>query len=115
MRSFLLVSAMLFAGTAAYPAQTIEQACLKSGRKAASRSLCGCVQKVADMTLSRSDQRKAVKFFADPQEAQDIRASGLFETVEIEPRGSTLVVRVEEFPTTTTRHFLIGKQPSLAP
>lgn len=27
------------------------------------------------MTLSRSDQRKAVKFFADPQEAQNIRAS----------------------------------------
>ena len=75
MRSLLLVSAMLFAGSAAYSAQTIEQACLKSGRKAASRSLCGCVQKVADMTLSRSDQRKAVKFFADPQEAQNIRAS----------------------------------------
>ena len=30
---------------------------------------------------------------------QRILASGLFETVEIEPRGSTLVVRVVEFPT----------------
>ncbi|MEM9342640.1 MAG: outer membrane protein assembly factor BamA [Pseudomonadota bacterium] len=33
------------------------------------------------------------------QASQDIRASGLFETVELEPRGSTLVIRVEEFPT----------------
>jgi outer membrane protein insertion porin family len=30
---------------------------------------------------------------------QRILASGLFETVEIEPRGNTLVVRVVEFPT----------------
>ena len=30
---------------------------------------------------------------------QDILASGLFETAEIEPRGNTLVIRVEEFPT----------------
>ena len=33
------------------------------------------------------------------QAAQDIRASGLFETVELAPRGSTLVIRVEEWPT----------------
>ncbi len=31
--------------------------------------------------------------------AQRIRASGLFESVEVEPRGSTLVIRVVEFPT----------------
>ncbi|MEL7256645.1 MAG: outer membrane protein assembly factor BamA [Pseudomonadota bacterium] len=31
--------------------------------------------------------------------AQRIRASGLFETVEVEPRGNTLVIRVVEFPT----------------
>ena len=30
---------------------------------------------------------------------QRIRESGLFERVEIEPRGGTLVIRVEEFPT----------------
>ena len=31
--------------------------------------------------------------------AQRIRASGLFETVEVEPRGNQLVIRVVEFPT----------------
>lgn len=31
--------------------------------------------------------------------AQRIRASGLFETVEVEPRGNTLVIRVVEYPT----------------
>ena len=75
MRSLLLVPAIMLIGSAAFPAETIEQACLKSGRKAASRSMCGCVQNVADLTLSRSDQRKAAKFFIDPQEAQDVRAS----------------------------------------
>ncbi len=31
--------------------------------------------------------------------AQRIRASGLFETVDVVPQGSTLVIRVSEFPT----------------
>ncbi|MDJ0630863.1 MAG: hypothetical protein QNJ44_21580 [Rhodobacter sp.] len=53
----------------------IERACMKSDRKAANRSLCGCIQDVADMTLSRSDQRLAVKFFKDPHMAQEIRQS----------------------------------------
>ena len=33
------------------------------------------------------------------QAAQDIRASGLFEDVQVSPRGGTLVIRVEEWPT----------------
>jgi len=33
------------------------------------------------------------------QASQDIRGSGLFESVQLEPRGSTLVIRVTEFPT----------------
>lgn len=53
----------------------IESACLKSDRKAASRSLCGCIQQVADMTLSGGEQRKAAKFFRDPDQAQKVRMS----------------------------------------
>ncbi|WP_343079850.1 hypothetical protein [Ostreiculturibacter nitratireducens] len=53
----------------------IEQACLRSGREAANRSLCGCIQQVADMTLTNSDQRQAAKFFHDPHRAQEIRQS----------------------------------------
>lgn len=55
----LITSAPAFAGP-------IESACMKSGRKAANRALCNCVQQVADQTLKSSDQRRAAKFFRDP-------------------------------------------------
>jgi hypothetical protein len=60
---------------AASEAGAIEQACLKSDRSAASRPLCGCIQQVADMTLPSGDQRKAAKFFTDPDQAQKVRMS----------------------------------------
>ena len=53
----------------------IEQACMRSGRQAANRALCGCIQQVADMTLNGRDQRLAVKFFRDPSLAQETRQS----------------------------------------
>ena len=56
-------------------AGVIERACLKSDRKAASRSLCGCIQDVADLTLSSADQRRAASFFTDPDRAQSVRQS----------------------------------------
>ena len=58
-----------------YATGPIQTACLRADRKAATRSLCGCVQAVADSRLSDSDQRLAVKFFADPHHAQEIRQS----------------------------------------
>jgi len=54
---------------------TIESACLKSGRAAVSRALCGCIQDVADLTLDRSDQKLAATFFRDPHRAQEVRQS----------------------------------------
>lgn len=56
-------------------AGVIERACLKSDRGAASRSMCGCIQQVADLTLTRRDQRLAASFFGDPHQAQVIRQS----------------------------------------
>jgi len=53
----------------------IERACIKSDRKAASSSLCGCIQDAADLVLSNKDQSLAAKFFADPHRAQQIRQS----------------------------------------
>lgn len=53
----------------------IRSACLASDRKARSGRLCGCIQAVADRTLSRGDQRRAVDFYDDPHSAQDIRQS----------------------------------------
>lgn len=76
MRKLILVAGMaiglgMIAGAAS--AGAVGNACMKSDRKGASRALCGCIQQVADMTLSRSDQRLAAKFFKDPQKAQDMR------------------------------------------
>ena len=72
----IAIAAVLAAVTAGMAgAGTIERACLKSDRKAASRALCGCIQSVADLTLTGSEQRKAAKFFRDPHLAQVTRQS----------------------------------------
>lgn len=64
----------VFCSGAAF-AGTIERACLGSGQSAANPALCGCIQAIADRTLSASDQRMAARFFKDPHMAQVIRQS----------------------------------------
>jgi len=49
----------------------IERACMRSDRDAANRAVCSCIQQVADMTLRGGDQRRAAKFFADPDRAHE--------------------------------------------
>ena len=56
-----------FAGLAI--AGPIERACMASDRGAGKRTLCGCIQQVADMTLQGNDQRRAAAFFKDPEKA----------------------------------------------
>ena len=72
-----IIAAALLVGIAGGTAQAgmIERACLKSDRQAASRTLCGCIQQVADATLDRRDQRMAASFFDDPHRAQEVRQS----------------------------------------
>ncbi|MFD1913417.1 hypothetical protein [Halodurantibacterium flavum] len=53
----------------------IESACLQSGRQAATRQLCRCIQQAANATLTRGDQRQAAQFFRDPHKSQEIRTS----------------------------------------
>jgi hypothetical protein len=53
----------------------IQNACNRSDRRAANPSVCACIQQAADMTLRSSEQRRAAKFFADPDEAQRVRLS----------------------------------------
>ena len=62
----LAVSLPMMSGTAI--SGPIERACMASDR-GGNRSLCGCIQAAADMTLSGSDQRRAAKFFNDPERA----------------------------------------------
>jgi len=54
---------------------TIEKACLNANRPATTRALCGCIQQVADATLSSREQRKGAKLFADPDLSQATKIS----------------------------------------
>lgn len=53
----------------------LSSACLQSDRQARSPALCGCIQAVANRTLSGAEQRRAVRFYGDPHSAQVIRQS----------------------------------------
>lgn len=71
MKSILLATAVaaslaVFSGAAG--AGPIERACMASDR-GGNRALCGCIQQAADMTLSGGDQKRAAKFFKNPDAA----------------------------------------------
>jgi hypothetical protein len=70
-KPLLLAAGLAFVASTAF-AGPIERACMKSDRKAATRSLCDCIQQAADMTLSGGDQRRAVAFFKDPEKAHKV-------------------------------------------
>lgn len=53
----------------------IHSACLRADRRAASGSLCGCVQATANAELGRSEQSRVVAFFRTPHLAQVTRQS----------------------------------------
>jgi hypothetical protein len=76
MRRGLVFAIFLSAIAASADAGPIETACLQSDRSGGNRALCGCIQQVADLTLTGTDQRLAAGFFANPDHAQEIRQSG---------------------------------------
>ena len=71
----LAASAALIVSTVAVQAGPISRACMASDRKNSNSSVCGCIQQVADQTLTNADQRLAAKIFRKPQMAQDIKMS----------------------------------------
>lgn len=76
MRAALMTTAlMLCLGPAAEAGGPIERACNRSDRSAATPTLCDCLQRVADATLKRREQRTAAKLFRDPDRAQEMRRS----------------------------------------
>ncbi|RMC36539.1 hypothetical protein [Paracoccus alkanivorans] len=70
-----IAAATLVLTTPLAMAGPIDSACVRSDRAQGNTPLCGCIQQVADQTLSRSDQRRAARFFRDPHEAQEARTS----------------------------------------
>ena len=75
MKWILAIAACALMGAGPASAGPVESACLKSGSSAANPALCVCIQQVADMTLSSSDQKMAARLIKDPDKAQEIRAS----------------------------------------
>ena len=75
MRVFFLgavaLGLMLVAETAS--AGPVERACLASSRAGGNSSLCGCLQKVADITLGGPDQTLVAQFFLNPDKAETVR------------------------------------------
>ncbi|WP_187298070.1 hypothetical protein [Jannaschia donghaensis] len=59
----------------AFATGPIHSACLKADRRAASSSLCGCVQATANSELARGEQSRVVAFFRTPHLAQVTRQS----------------------------------------
>ncbi len=53
----------------------ISRACLAADRDAANPQLCGCVQSVANQTLSQRDRSRVADFMANPEVANDTRRS----------------------------------------
>ncbi len=53
----------------------IGRACMAGGRQAATPALCSCIQGVANQSLTDADQRRAARFFDDPEAAQETRQS----------------------------------------
>lgn len=81
MKNFL--TALLCAATMTVAAPTasfaangvIKRACVASDRAAATPARCGCIQRVANDALSRSDRRTVAKWFANPHQAQELKMS----------------------------------------
>lgn len=78
-----------------YATGPMQTACLRADRRAADRQLCGCVQAVANASLSRSDQSRAVKFFKDPHNAQETRQSDRASDEAFWKRYRSFVERAE--------------------
>jgi hypothetical protein len=75
--SLTLALALALCAAAPLPAAAgqIASACSASARASSDARLCGCIQAVADRTLTQGDQRLAASFFKDPHRAQEVRMS----------------------------------------
>ncbi|HEY0213317.1 MAG TPA: hypothetical protein VGC40_06990 [Paenirhodobacter sp.] len=76
MKTYMIAAASIWAGlTLASAAQAgpVGNACMNA--RNATNAVCGCIDQVADQSLSRSDQRRAAGFFKDPDKAQQVRMS----------------------------------------
>ncbi|AWI82964.1 hypothetical protein CEW88_04370 [Alloyangia pacifica] len=82
-----------------YATGPVSKACMSSDRKARNDALCGCVQAAANDELRGGDQRRAVKFYRDPHQAQEVRQSDRRSDKDFWTRYSAFVKRAERMCT----------------
>ncbi|AUH63960.1 hypothetical protein [Paracoccus zhejiangensis] len=75
LNRIIIAAAAVVLTTPLAMAGPIDSACVRSDRARGNAPLCGCIQQVANQTLSRSDQRRAAGFFREPHKAQEVRMS----------------------------------------
>ncbi|MDO5632667.1 MAG: hypothetical protein Q4G22_12645 [Paracoccus sp. (in: a-proteobacteria)] len=75
LNRFIIAAAAVVLTTPLAMAGPIDSACVRSDRARGNAPLCGCIQQVANQTLSRADQRRAAQFFREPHKAQEVRMS----------------------------------------
>ena len=75
LNRFVIAAAAIMMTAPLAMAGPIDSACVRSDRARGNAPLCGCIQQVANQTLSRSDQRQAAQFFREPHRAQEVRTS----------------------------------------
>lgn len=63
------------APTRGFATGEISRACIAADRDRASPQLCGCIQSVANQTLSQRDRSRVATFFADPEVAHATKIS----------------------------------------
>ncbi|WP_298839712.1 hypothetical protein [uncultured Roseobacter sp.] len=62
-------------GSPQFASGEIANACLKKNRRGASPARCGCVQAVANRTLTPSEKRRGAAFFGDPERVHEMKVS----------------------------------------
>lgn len=60
-----------------YATGPIQRACQTQARRAASRARCGCIQAVANRSLSSADQKRGARYFKNPAKLQEVRQSDI--------------------------------------
>lgn len=84
-------------GVTRFSSGPVSKACLASDRKARNSRLCGCIQTVANQSLSGSDQRRAATFFRDPQRAHDTKMSKSASNDAFWERYEAFAARSEQY------------------
>lgn len=94
-RALALTLGLAVCGAPALAGGSIAGACEASG--AASKSLCDCLQHVADQTLDGGDQRKAAKLFRDPDKAEELRMADSGSAEEFWQRYTNFAATAEAY------------------